>query len=69
VIPADLAPAVLLYYDAPIDAEPVRVETQTAPHMLSDVPAAAGELARKRPVMVAEGDVPAVLAQLAAVGN
>ena len=43
---ANAVPAVLLYYDAPTDAEPVRVATQTAAHMLSDVDAAAGEVTR-----------------------
>lgn len=62
--PASSVPAVLLYYDAPDAAEPVRVETRGTPLMFSSQHEAVAALRAGKPALVFEDDAPAVLAAL-----
>jgi len=63
VIPTDLAPAVLLYYDR--DGKLQRAETNASPFDCDSVFLAGGNLAARRPALVLADDADAALAELA----
>ena len=62
MIPTDLAPAVLLYFDR--DGALQRAETNASPFDCDAVSGALYQLERGRPTLVLAGDADAVLAQL-----
>ena len=62
MIPADLAPAVLLYYDR--DGQLQRAETNAAPFDCDSAFHAADNLAAGKPALVLADDVDAVLAEM-----
>ena len=64
MIPADLAPAVLLYFDR--DDKLQRAETNASPFDCDAVSGALYQLERGRPALVLADDASAVLAQLEA---
>ena len=64
---ANTVPAALLYYDR--EGQLQRAETNASPFDCDSPFLAGGNLAARRPALVLADDVPAVLAQLAAVGN
>ena len=62
MIPADLAPAVLLYYDR--DGHLQWAETNASPFDCDAVSGALYQLERGRPALVLADDAPAVLAEM-----
>lgn len=63
MIPADLAPAVLLYYDRADALQ--RAETNASPFDCDSPFLAGGNLAARRPALVLADDADAALAELA----
>ena len=62
MIPTDLAPAVLLYFDRAGQLQ--RAETNASPFDCDSPFLAGGNLAARRPALVLADDAPAVLAEM-----